>query len=677
MGVIGIGRSRGKGGSASSTEINVKSYGAKGDNVTDDTAAIQAAIDYALDNKISTVIAPNGRYKISKPIHLGYGEDFKVINFIGEGMQLKNESYAGTVIDASSFSNAPAIVFQGVRNSSIKNMSIVGANMAFIKDNDLGNLTCTVDDLLESDWIGGGLHANANSDTAPYAGIAVDPYSGTAPATAYPDVEFPSYTGISTQYGKSFSGRIKIENVAVSGFIVGLVTQPSGTADGNGDFVSFEDIKFSNNVYNISIGQTQARQLNIYGNSELSSSFTSITSTRHGKKTGMIRGSIDGVGFGTTINLFDVNVSYGSLTLTGCYAESIYRFGNIGVNSVNNQPVTLNGCQLSFSGQNSGLRGSPKYTFEGDNASILLNGCTISNADGYNVTALIAHPGLNIETINSKVKNNDTAPTTAAEAVIKNFQQGGIMLTKNGVLNFNPQFRSYNVDTYSSISFAFQSTNQLANALGRNLLLPQNAKNIPFDNDFHNYVESYFETGGYINTNSWTEISTDGMDVSVNIGTTDNGRAYAKIDLGDAIFHNETMYYVHSRTGNVVVLRALSNYDKDGELNSTITASGDAKYWHARKFAIKEVYYADFVADSTTVNYYRAYDRYVGAFGGEISVNDRLMLTGEMIGVFANKLVFPKITAIDTGAGTLTLSDAPKITRAGIKLTFFSRTFTN
>lgn len=50
--------------------VNVKDFGAVGDNVTDDTAAIQAAIDYAFSQNISVVYMPSGRYRVSEPIWL-------------------------------------------------------------------------------------------------------------------------------------------------------------------------------------------------------------------------------------------------------------------------------------------------------------------------------------------------------------------------------------------------------------------------------------------------------------------------------------------------------------------------------------------------------------------------------------------------------------------------------
>lgn len=51
-------------------EINVKDFGAKGDGVSDDTSAIQAAVDYARQNGNAVVYMPPGNYLLSDTINM-------------------------------------------------------------------------------------------------------------------------------------------------------------------------------------------------------------------------------------------------------------------------------------------------------------------------------------------------------------------------------------------------------------------------------------------------------------------------------------------------------------------------------------------------------------------------------------------------------------------------------
>ena len=50
--------------------VNIKQFGAKGNDTDDDTTAIQSAIDYAYDKNILQVYVPFGTYKTTKPIFL-------------------------------------------------------------------------------------------------------------------------------------------------------------------------------------------------------------------------------------------------------------------------------------------------------------------------------------------------------------------------------------------------------------------------------------------------------------------------------------------------------------------------------------------------------------------------------------------------------------------------------
>ncbi len=101
------------------SEVNVKDYGAIGDGVADDTAAIQFCLDKAAITK-STVYIPNGGYPISKPL--------EVSSFVA----LYGESMRGVVISKNSTTN-------GIGN--------LNAVIILKKDADSYNNYCNIQDL--------------------------------------------------------------------------------------------------------------------------------------------------------------------------------------------------------------------------------------------------------------------------------------------------------------------------------------------------------------------------------------------------------------------------------------------------------------------------------------------------------------------------------------------------
>jgi len=93
--------------------LNVKLAGAVGDGVTDDTAAIQAAIDSASDG--SKVYFPAGTYITSDKITVS-----KRLNLVGDGPRMSN-------IQCNSTSGTGAIEFNTTWNQSIEGMGILGS----------------------------------------------------------------------------------------------------------------------------------------------------------------------------------------------------------------------------------------------------------------------------------------------------------------------------------------------------------------------------------------------------------------------------------------------------------------------------------------------------------------------------------------------------------------------
>lgn len=114
--------------SAKAGTINVKDYGAMGDGVTDDTAAIQAALNAAQSNGY-TVVIPAGIYLIKGALTVNSS-----ITIRGAySAQADNSTQLGTIFYATSNSSAPVITVQSADGGNtplngvyISDIAIVG-----------------------------------------------------------------------------------------------------------------------------------------------------------------------------------------------------------------------------------------------------------------------------------------------------------------------------------------------------------------------------------------------------------------------------------------------------------------------------------------------------------------------------------------------------------------------
>ncbi|MBC3889982.1 hypothetical protein GH810_16910 [Acetobacterium paludosum] len=155
----------------SGQQINVKDYGAKGDGVTDDTTAIQKAIDYAGTNNVTVLIPESEKsYLLTNQLSLknnthisGYGAtlfmapqaniiknilysdpDNYISNISISGLTLKSQNtITGTDYYANSMvSNVQGMFLQGISNLTIKDVSMdnmyVGLKMGS-QSNELRN----------------------------------------------------------------------------------------------------------------------------------------------------------------------------------------------------------------------------------------------------------------------------------------------------------------------------------------------------------------------------------------------------------------------------------------------------------------------------------------------------------------------------------------------------------
>lgn len=118
--------------------VSVKDFGATGDGTTDDTAAIQAAIDYLgsiTPWPVSTsrgklrpaLYFPAGVYKVSSSIAISYSS----LNVFGDGgLNSLVAWYGGNtpVFDIGTFSTTPANIYEGPSNHTFENLRIQHAS---------------------------------------------------------------------------------------------------------------------------------------------------------------------------------------------------------------------------------------------------------------------------------------------------------------------------------------------------------------------------------------------------------------------------------------------------------------------------------------------------------------------------------------------------------------------
>ena len=382
-------------------------WGAYRDNTNAEatTAAIQSAVDWTLYrfgalnteagivSATGGVLVPHGRYAISDTIHLGYGgtdaqnQSYKSITFAGEGMAFPyitaSRQFCGTVL-IPTFNDRPAISVQGGRNVVVQDLGLLGLNAAWLVDNRLGGSDSTtnprtLDDLDITNWVNPAFPASASSRYAPYAAIAIDPYSGVKPATAYPDVAFPSWSGITTQYRKGATSNTLIRNVHIDGFVVGVVNKPSADHD-QCDFTKLDRVTITECQYGFSVGNNQARlcQLN---NVAMSRVHTCITTGAHGMQNGKNHIQANSCQFAACIRWVDlVLADYGgAVTFTNCYGELIYSIGRVTSNGSTDFTAIFQNCDFAFSASWA-ERGAPTAVFErtGVQGSAVFDACTFS-----------------------------------------------------------------------------------------------------------------------------------------------------------------------------------------------------------------------------------------------------------------------------------------------------------
>ena len=628
--------------------VNVLDYGADPTGVADSAAAIQAAIDYAVNTSKQAVYVPAGQYKIGATLQLNYGTSFRGMMFYGDGKAYLGESaQPGTTIFGT-FSDAPLLAVNGGRGTTIRGMSLRGLNRTWIESNGLGGLSPALDDLVPANWVDPTLNANANSRYAPYCGIAIDPYSGVAPVPAYPN----------NTYGKSASSETNIQNVDITGFVVGVAIKPSN-ADGNADYTRLTDCVLFYNAYAISVGNTQSRLVGLT-NTNIVRSYAALTTNVNGLQNGRGAFTVINCEIGNVIKILQAQSSQGGpCTFTGCYGEVVYSIGEYKSTAASSEPIVFTGCIFNFGGQEA--RGTPLYLLDALNTDVVFNGMTIAGISG--VANFAGQLFLN--DVNVAVSSGSSYDGTVSPYIAQGLNTTGGITTSSIVYSggSNTNIRLTNGKNLTTgadtgvlriAAMNQSSARTTALSLWTKTMSPSGTSNAVINARFG-------EASGIFNSSDFT-VSQSGKEVTLvkTAPLTADQYNYFGMNPGDIVRHDatDTIFFIRSRVTDTIIMVAQNNFGSTGNLLQTITG-GNYYFYCGRMYGSANTLLATATAASAVLT---AVGQSDGSSVNDVLVNDAIYINQKL-----NNFVTPAhtVTVVNTGARTMTLS-----ANAGLSGTF-------
>lgn len=681
--------------------VSVKDFGAVGDGVTDDTAAIQAAIDWVIYRNLAynasqpnacpgAVYLPGGSYRITDTIHVGYGvpagTQYTGVHLYGDGRRFRNYlPIKGTAIVAD-FNDRPAIAVSGGRMVTIESLSIHGKASTWISSNRLGSVypPLPVDDTILSNWIDPAFPASASSRYAPYAGIAVDPYAGPRPAVSYPDVNFPGWLNWTTQYGKVFSDATTIRDVVIEGFVVGVAVQPCD-ADGNGDYTTVTNCRIERCVYGISVGNTQARDFGIL-NTQFQSFYLAITTGTFGRADGNPSFSVSNCSYLFGMIGADIrNLNFGSQTsFHNVYSEGLWQIaflsGNGGTTSGS---VTFTECEFRMDGLIE--RRIPASVLAHNDVCLTMIGTTIwlptCVALGNKVPNIIhvAGDADKVSVINCLFKCGEDASFLYEKQAVNGTRCLIVGLGGTNLSSFSLRSpRLWNMDTGAALAIANPIAHERTGAISRTTCIPVYAKhaitNTVSDGGFPIPTRS---SGSFlIDKQLCASISQAGRTVTVDTtGAISSANRFMQEggDVGDVVIdqQTQTVFFVAARTGLTLTLIAQNNINADGTLAVTIAAPGYLHTINCRIFAMAAPHYGDISSSSTTISNVKCADgasRNVNSATSGVQAGDALF-----VGTGVGPGISSPANAVITGvtSNSITITGNPYYTQTRERLLLF------
>lgn len=309
--------------------------------------------------------------QIARGIQVGGGPSGSGGRFVGAGRGFFSDpNYGGTQFTLTA-KDRPALAVQGGRHNEIRDLGLLGQLAAYIETNSLGAQTSALDETVAANWDGNGI---ADKQYAPLAAIALDPRAGVDPGggSGYPDFGDPAWGGaVQTPYGRGISSLVKIENVDIRGFNVGIALNPSNLYYQT-DFVTTAHCQFQSCKWGISIGPTQSRQTTIR-NVQFNNVFCCLTNTHNGLEEGQFGCTVVDTSLSACTKWFDFKQQFtGGITFLQCYGEQGLYIGDLRNGSIVDPPISFVGGLADFLFAAASKTGAYPYLL-GDPANVIFS----------------------------------------------------------------------------------------------------------------------------------------------------------------------------------------------------------------------------------------------------------------------------------------------------------------
>jgi hypothetical protein len=312
------------------------------DGTEDWAPYIQDAIDDAIGlisqaGVRARVTLPTGVLRLDTPLliqHLtGVAWDYVSLELEGGAGPFGVSQFNGTTLVAN-FASDPAIVIQSARRVTLRRLAISGQN-TWTQSYDMTDMATHY---TESNYVVNSCRTNRYS---PYAGVCIDPYhSALAGGDRYPGLT-AYYVNGGTGGGSS---GVVLDDVWISGFVVGVVQTPNGETLNNDGFQAY-GLTVESCREAVSTGQSQTRGGTLVG-FNFSGCRTALDATTYGDQAGSLPSVWGGMGGNCK---YLVNVAYYNhgCTLQGMHIENMLSLGHVGGGQSPGR-IAFIGCNFQF-----------------------------------------------------------------------------------------------------------------------------------------------------------------------------------------------------------------------------------------------------------------------------------------------------------------------------------------